>query len=1156
MMNANMQINESPVVMTRRGSRLRKSIVGCALAVIGFIGPGQVQAAVDLSGFAHVMSLSVTGYKGGTTLNGFPVLVRLSEGCARGFSYSLFKDEGGADLVFTDAAGTELPHEIDTWNPNGESLVWVKVPSVGGADAPILMYFGCDGSFGAETQPSDVWTSYSAVWHFGSSEADATGHGLQVAPFGDNVSAVADDGLLGAGYQNGAKSGLQLGNPTFTGAAVTLTCWFKPAAVPLDGVQRLISWKKDYLSDGCEVFLADGKFMLRGSTGMDGVTPNLPADWSTSWTHLTAIFNGKYAAGAVNGKIVKGDVSDTKVKFTPGSTFYFGNGYDSKYAFPGQMDELRVYNGRASDDWIAAENDTVADRCFVTLCPVRDPAETGDCYVSPTGNDANDGTTLVTAKKTLTAALEKLGEAGGVILVADGTYVKEETDGAASIYTLSAPVTVRGLSHDPTRVVFDRGPKEARLFKLDHADAKLQYLTVKDGGFETRCFSGGNVYVSDKGGTVEDCILTGGFVGKNKAPSSGDFGTGGGNIYLAAGLVSRCIVTNGLGHFDRQYATGIYAAGNSRVENSLIVGCRGVNGAGPGTVRLAGNAVMYNCTVVGNEATSYPALFFGSADTSCRVVNTVICNNRVTGEGGAATDCVYNLHGGNFVNCASDVAIAGGTDCFVPENFGFKADYSLRVSSELIDRGKTDDAVRAMASDLFGQVRVLGEEVDVGCSEYAAESGRVDAVFDVSGKEVLTVGGEAAVTFTPEVSGAVDYVCRWDFGDGFVEESTGATVHRYTTCGDYVPSLSVVVGGTVKATCTLEEPILVRPARLFVRAGVGSGTAPYDTEERATERLTDAIGWAISGSEIVVGAGEYASDECVINKGLRLVGETGNPEDAVVSLKSGLETRSLSVDAPGAFVAGLTFAGGRQKSGYGGGIYLTAGTVSNCVVRDSCVISDGKYLRGGGVYMSDGLLTHTRIERTGALCQGSVSGGANGLALHVEGGRVSNCLCTGDFTETAGDAVRTAGNFVYVSGGVLENCTFAGRKLRWDCSDDAHDKVLRVAEDGTAVNCVVTGFGFVALSGTVPEDASPVLVNEDHGALVNCYIGTDTGVFRNFGQGDYRPAWGGALNDKGTLDGLVSVPSVDLLGKPRVLGSAIDIGAYESKVSGLILLFR
>ena len=36
----------------------------------------------------------------------------------------------GRDLRFVDANGTVLPHEIESWNQSGISLVWVRVPTM------------------------------------------------------------------------------------------------------------------------------------------------------------------------------------------------------------------------------------------------------------------------------------------------------------------------------------------------------------------------------------------------------------------------------------------------------------------------------------------------------------------------------------------------------------------------------------------------------------------------------------------------------------------------------------------------------------------------------------------------------------------------------------------------------------------------------------------------------------------------------------------------------------------------------------------------------------------------------------------------------------------------------------------------------------------
>ncbi|MBQ6136486.1 MAG: DUF2341 domain-containing protein, partial [Kiritimatiellae bacterium] len=82
---------------------------------------------LDMSGFAKKMTVTFSGAQSGTTLTDFPVLVKLSTAIS-GFSYADFARPNGGDLRFADANGNLLPHEIDTWNSNGVSTVWVKVP--------------------------------------------------------------------------------------------------------------------------------------------------------------------------------------------------------------------------------------------------------------------------------------------------------------------------------------------------------------------------------------------------------------------------------------------------------------------------------------------------------------------------------------------------------------------------------------------------------------------------------------------------------------------------------------------------------------------------------------------------------------------------------------------------------------------------------------------------------------------------------------------------------------------------------------------------------------------------------------------------------------------------------------------------------------------
>src|SRR5205807_5686385 len=85
-------------------------------------------AALNPPDFNFRMKLAFTGYNRSETLFNFPMLVSLSTNLP-GFSYAQFASQTASDLRFTDSSGLVLiPHEIDEWNTNGLSSVWVNVP--------------------------------------------------------------------------------------------------------------------------------------------------------------------------------------------------------------------------------------------------------------------------------------------------------------------------------------------------------------------------------------------------------------------------------------------------------------------------------------------------------------------------------------------------------------------------------------------------------------------------------------------------------------------------------------------------------------------------------------------------------------------------------------------------------------------------------------------------------------------------------------------------------------------------------------------------------------------------------------------------------------------------------------------------------------------
>jgi glucose/arabinose dehydrogenase/PKD repeat protein len=110
------------------------------------------------------------------------ILVQLD---ASRINYALTRP-GGLDLRFIDQDGTVLAHEIDRWDTNGISHVWVKVPHLAGQsnDDFIWMYYGNPAAPDGQN-PAGVWSpDYLAVWHFNGDLQDASGHGRHAADFG------------------------------------------------------------------------------------------------------------------------------------------------------------------------------------------------------------------------------------------------------------------------------------------------------------------------------------------------------------------------------------------------------------------------------------------------------------------------------------------------------------------------------------------------------------------------------------------------------------------------------------------------------------------------------------------------------------------------------------------------------------------------------------------------------------------------------------------------------------------------------------------------------------------------------------------------------------------------------------------------------------
>jgi hypothetical protein len=331
--------------------------------------------------YACRMKISFPGYSGSQTLTNFPALVQLSNGMT-GFSYAQFASPTGGDLRFTDGSGLiPLPHEINQWNPNGVSSVWVQVPALAASNTYIWAYWGNPAATNppAWTTNGTVWQpTYLLVWHL-----EQSGLPYQdSAALNPAVSGVAPGLVTGeigsGGFFNGTSSYLHAG-PVNLGSAFTLFAWAKVAAGATNIQTIWANAAGGWNSAGFSLFVnayntANQELLLQDGDGVGGDSINSANNTVTPgvWHCIAAAVNRTAGTGQLyvdgvnvaNGSVVN-DLANT-------AGLDFGRFTNSVYYFDGDLDEARIASGVCSSNWISATSLNVASNsAFTSSSPVN-----------------------------------------------------------------------------------------------------------------------------------------------------------------------------------------------------------------------------------------------------------------------------------------------------------------------------------------------------------------------------------------------------------------------------------------------------------------------------------------------------------------------------------------------------------------------------------------------------------------------------------------------------------------------------------------------------------------------------------------------------------------------------------------------------------------
>lgn len=328
-----------------------------------------------------------------------PVALRLSTELVPDFSYADAGD--GTHFEIATESGAILPYEIDTWNPGGESLLWVKVPIFAKGRRLTVVYGRTDKNMSARA--AEVWSNYAGVWHMNATNAlgkypNATGD----ARFDGEVSSFSRTGQAGLFGQSAmiytnafhGKKGTAAanerggvfipdgGNLDLNGD-FTISGWFNHAtAAATDSGNDSKSFRWDIffakrlhpetvnsanngsktgfgvrIGANDETIGAMELFGYSTTTAKPSVWPKLE---NGAWRHVAAVYVGGGAAVRLDGQVRSGTnevgaVVDNDLPLAIGNSClgYLDGAGDR--AWGGYADEVRLIRGAPSEAYLAAE---------------------------------------------------------------------------------------------------------------------------------------------------------------------------------------------------------------------------------------------------------------------------------------------------------------------------------------------------------------------------------------------------------------------------------------------------------------------------------------------------------------------------------------------------------------------------------------------------------------------------------------------------------------------------------------------------------------------------------------------------------------------------------------------------------------------------------
>lgn len=336
-----------------------------------------------------------TGYTGEEAVTDFVIPVRLSEALP-GFSYE--RAQAGDGLAFV--CGDEiLSYDVELWNPEGESIVWVKIPELTATTAITMWWHAKVGFALGGMNAAEVWSNYHGVWHFGETieaeaaaetvTSDATGNGHAATPvsYHSDLSLlnqmVSVDGVIGKARQT--TTGVYTRGPRFEladtaglelGGKFTISGWYDMNAHSGGGAGLVLFGRKD-AQNGTEGFYgqhaSSSNLSIYGqgaSSANASVTIRAGNPDQAGWSYFAFTYDADQLTVLLkNGADIKTASNTIAPAGDNGKTISLGSyaGNQAVAPFAGYFDEIRISKEPLSVERLKLDELSMSDPTFAKL---------------------------------------------------------------------------------------------------------------------------------------------------------------------------------------------------------------------------------------------------------------------------------------------------------------------------------------------------------------------------------------------------------------------------------------------------------------------------------------------------------------------------------------------------------------------------------------------------------------------------------------------------------------------------------------------------------------------------------------------------------------------------------------------------------------------